>query len=176
MRRPSSPAAGCRPRQQLTRYFLAGALVFAVLFATAARTPAAEQPDLEKALAARIDFDAENGSLASELSALENKLKADHPGFRIKILGRDLQLEGITRNQQIRGLKLENRSVADVLTALVLKANPDRSASDPDDPRVKLVWLIGADPDEPGAQAVLITTRAGAKKRGAKLPAVFETE
>ena len=45
--------------------------------------------------------------------------------FAIKIIGDDLEADGITRNQSIRDFKQENQTVADILTALVRKANPD---------------------------------------------------
>ncbi|MEP1642674.1 hypothetical protein, partial [Rhodopirellula bahusiensis] len=41
-----------------------------------------------------------------------------------------------------------------VLTDLVLGANPDRTATGPDDPKQALVWVV-----KPDKSAILITTR-----------------
>ncbi|MEQ8788635.1 MAG: hypothetical protein RIC55_20160 [Pirellulaceae bacterium] len=152
---------------------IVGILVVGWMMASAASTLAADKPGIHDALAAKVSFAWDNDSLASGLLALEKMVKAEHPGFRIRIVGGDLQFEGITRNQRVRGVKLEDDTVAEVLTALVLKANPISLVKDSRDPRLKLVWVIGADPAEPGVQAVLVTTRKGAAKRGEKLPEVF---
>ena len=36
-----------------------------------------------------------------------------------------------------------------------------------------LIWIVAANPDDAEKLAILITTRAGATKRGDKLPKVF---
>jgi len=93
--------------------------------------------------------------------------------FAIKIIGDDLKLDGITRNQSIRDFKQENQTVADILTALVRKANPVTTVKDPSEKDQKLVWLIGPDPDSAGKQVVLITTRNAAGTKKYTLPAHF---
>jgi hypothetical protein len=104
---------------------------------------------------------------------VKGNLKGAPFDFEIKIIGDDLKLDGITRNQTIRDFKQENQTVADILTALVRKANPVTTVKDPFETDQKLVWLIGPDPDSPGKQAVLITTRNAAKTKKYTLPPVF---
>lgn len=67
-------------------------------------------------------------------------------------------------------------TVAEVLTTIVLKADPNARGKDPSDPGLKLVWVLAAEPSDPERLLVLVTTRAGAKKRGHKLPEVFESK
>jgi lysophospholipase L1-like esterase len=115
-------------------------------------------------------------SFVEALLELEQSVAAADPkakGFGIHILGIDLQLEGITKNQRITGLKREDATVADILTALVVAANPDRRATGPDDPRQKLVWVVGPHPQQPDTAAILITTRKGAQGKFT-LPTVFQ--
>ena len=97
---------------------------------------------------------------------LADEVKANLRGapveFAIRILGEDLKLDGITRNQSIRDFKQENQTVADILTALVLKANPVTTVKEPSEKDQKLVWALGHDPDNPAKEVVLITTRTAA--------------
>ncbi len=97
-------------------------------------------------------------------------------GVPLKIAGRDLQLEGITKNQSF-GLDLRDRPAAEILLAILQQANPDRTASGPTDVKQKLVYVvrqgeIGGEGDQVGA--IVVTTRTAAARRGEKLPAVFE--
>lgn len=90
--------------------------------------------------------------------------------FEIEILGSDLELEGITRNQQIRDFAVNNVSLAEALTALVQKANPEQAAS-PSQVEQKLVWIPQAE-----SGGVLITTRSAAQTKSLPLPTVFRSE
>ena len=97
-------------------------------------------------------------------------------GVPLKIAGRDLQLEGITKNQSL-GLDLRDRPAAEILLAILLQANPDRTASGPTDVKQKLVYVvrqgeIGGEGDQPNV--IVVTTRSAAARRGEKLPDVFE--
>jgi eukaryotic-like serine/threonine-protein kinase len=83
-----------------------------------------------------------------------------------------LKIEGITRNQSIRDFDQKDQTVADILTALVRKANPVTTVKDPSEKDQKLVWVIGPDP-EGGKEVVLITTRAAAGAKKYVLPGVF---
>lgn len=89
----------------------------------------------------------------------------------LKISGPDLQLEGITRNMTIRDFNQEG-TIAELLTALVQKANPVKAKA-VHDPDQKLIWVIGPDPDT-GKESILITTRAAAAKKKYTLPAEFQ--
>lgn len=95
--------------------------------------------------------------------------------FRIRILGNDLKLNGITRNQQIREFKKEDKSIADILTSMVMKANPVTTVKTPDEADQKLIWVIAKDPDD-GKDSILITTRDAAATKKYELPTVFQPE
>ncbi|TWT99197.1 hypothetical protein Pla108_01320 [Botrimarina colliarenosi] len=86
----------------------------------------------------------------------------------IEIRGRDLQLEGITRNQMI-ALDVMEKPAVEALVDVLRKANPDPLATGPADPRQKLVYVVTDD-------GVAITTRAAAARHGDELPTVFQSE
>jgi hypothetical protein len=87
------------------------------------------------------------------------QLLADDIGVQAEILGPDLQLEGITKNQSF-GLDEKDKPAEEILRDIMVKANPDG----------KLVYVVK--PRQPGGEEELfITTRAAAAKRGDPLPA-----
>jgi hypothetical protein len=100
-----------------------------------------------------------------ELEAALDML-ADDVGVEIVIRGPDLQLDGITRNQ-LFAIDMSDRSGEEILVEILRRANPDKLATGPADPRQKLVYVVGPD-------SIFITTRAGAAARGEALPAVFQ--
>ena len=85
------------------------------------------------------------------------QLVSEEIGVPMEILGTDLQLEGITKNQSF-GLDERDKPAAAVLRAILAKANPDG----------KLVFFVRR---QDGAETIVITTRAAAQKRGDALPA-----
>jgi serine/threonine protein kinase len=91
--------------------------------------------------------------------------------FAIKVLGGDLEKDGITRNQTVRDFSKEG-TIGEILTAIVIKANSGKPADDPDQ---KLIWVIGPDPDT-AKQVVLITTKAAAATKKYNVPAVFQAK
>ncbi|MCA9176423.1 MAG: serine/threonine protein kinase [Planctomycetales bacterium] len=100
-----------------------------------------------------------------QTDAIENhKPKFD---FKVTIIGADLELNGITRNQQIKEFAMRDKPIADLLTALVMKANPITTVKSPNELDQKLVWVID------GA-SILITTRDAAATKNLKLPPVFQ--
>jgi hypothetical protein len=131
--------------------------------APAGRVQLLEQP---------MDLTIEQQSLDAVVAELAASVQALPEGsaLRIEISGPDLQLDGITRNQQIRGLRLTNRPLREILTQLVMRANPI-AVQDASQPEQKLVWveLIGA----PGTTTVLLTTRTAARQKGLTLPREF---
>ncbi|MFM1905078.1 MAG: hypothetical protein RLZZ440_2978, partial [Planctomycetota bacterium] len=87
------------------------------------------------------------------------QLLAEQAGIPMEIVGPDLQLEGITKNQSF-GLDERDKPARDVLLAILAKANPDG----------KLVYVVTKAGD---TESLRITTRAAAAKRGDALPPEF---
>jgi hypothetical protein len=108
---------------------------------------------------------------------LETDVKALCAGapfeFAIRLMGPDLQLEGITQNQPITDFNEKDKSVAEILTIITSKGNPDKTVKSTNEPGQKLIWVIGKHPDS-GKPCVLITTRVGAEKRKDALPPPFQ--
>lgn len=99
---------------------------------------------------------------------------ADDLGIEIVILGGDLQLEGITKNQSF-AIDISNRSGAEILVEILRLANPDKAATGPGDPRQKLVYVVRSG-SPAGPASIVVTTRARAAERGETLPQVFDTQ
>jgi hypothetical protein len=79
-------------------------------------------------------------------------------GTEVVILGADLQLDGITKNQSF-GLDERDQPADEILRKVMKLANPDG----------KLIYVIK--PKKEGEKDIIfITTRAAAEKRGDKLP------
>ena len=93
-------------------------------------------------------------SLVFVKDTLEKSIQmiADEIGIEIEILGSDLQLEGITKNQSF-GLDQKQKPAAEILRAILAKANPDG----------KLVYVIRK---TDAGERIEITTRAAVDKRG----------
>jgi hypothetical protein len=131
---------------------------------------------IEELLAARISLSFPRQSLDQALADLESVIRDQlRPSLSvtIRVDGRHLQLEGITRNQQITDFRATDVTVADVLTELVLHANPDRSVNGPTDVNQKLVWIAEPGTPSKGNAVIRITTRAGAAESELQLPKVF---
>ncbi|TWT94893.1 serine/threonine-protein kinase [Neorhodopirellula pilleata] len=89
----------------------------------------------------------------------------------VEIIGGDLQLMGITQNQQVRNFSKTDVPLRTVLTDLVLGANPDKTATGPADPKQALVWVVVGQGDE---TKILVTTREASKGKY-ELPKEFVT-
>jgi len=119
-----------------------------------------EAPEVPRSLAEKLQqtitfgFVRESFDQAFDLLAAE----IDVP---IVIRGSDLQADGITRNQSLRGFDERNRPADAVLRKLLKLANPAD----------QLVYVVGT--DEGGREALVITTRTAASSRGETLPAGF---
>jgi hypothetical protein len=156
-------------------------LIATVPSASTAVVTTAEAPSgpktIEEVLQLKTTFSFDQQSLEFAMRDLAEDVKGNLKNaplqFEIKILGDDLKLDGITRNQSIRDFKQENQTVADILTALVRTANPVTTVKDASEPDQKLVWVIGPDPESPGRQVILITTRAAAAAKKLQLPPPF---
>ena len=93
-------------------------------------------------------------SLVFVKDTLEKSMQmiADEIGVEVEILGSDLQLEGITKNQSF-GLDEQDKPAASILRTILAKANPDG----------KLVYVIRK---TDAGERIEITTRAAVEKRG----------
>lgn len=143
----------------------------------AASNPSTGPKTIEEVLNYRFTLEIPQQDLINALADLEKSVVDAHPNlpFVFKIaFGDGLQAEGITRNQPIRQFKMENATVAEILTGLMMKANPVTTVKSPSEKDQKLVWAIGPDPADPSRRIVLITTRAAAEKASLPLPAVFQ--
>jgi eukaryotic-like serine/threonine-protein kinase len=136
---------------------------------------------LDELLAIKRDLKVANPPDLNLLMAdLESEIKEEFPGlpfqFRIRLIGPDLQVEGITQNQRPAELNMEQLPLNEILTAIMVSANPAKDISGPADPRCKLVWVIADDPDNPGQKMVAITTRNAADQKKYLLPPAFRIE
>ncbi len=117
------------------------------------------QPPQHAATAAALE---KRISLSFPRDTLERCLEmmAKEIDTKVVILGADLQLEGITKNQSF-ALDERDRPAGAVLRRVLSLANPEG----------KLVYVIK--PQEDGAEAIFITTRSAATKRGDPIPVEF---
>ncbi len=114
------------------------------------------------------------------MADLENEIRDDFPAlpfpFKIRLMGTHLQAEGITQNQRPSELNFMQVTLGEILTSIMVSANPAKDISGPADPRCKLVWAIADDPEAPGQPILLITTRNAAEANQYELPLEFQTE
>ncbi len=143
--------------------------------------PTANQPvpqTIDALLSSKMSFQFAAQSLEFAIRDLAEAVREKYPQlpvpFDIQILGSDLQLQGITRNQQIAGFEAVDQPLAEILTALVMRANPVTTVTTPSDPNQKLVWIQGPDPADANRPILLITTRDAAQRRNDTLPAAFQ--
>jgi eukaryotic-like serine/threonine-protein kinase len=125
----------------------AGATIAAVA------TPAAGQSAADL-LAKRISLTFARDTLEKSIQML-----AEEIGVPIEILGKDLELEGITKNQSF-GLDESDQPAEAILRTILAKSNPDG----------KLIYVFRKND---GGESIDVTTRAAAAKRGDEVPAVF---
>jgi len=121
--------------------------------AVAAAAPAARQSAAER-LGGRMSLTFARDTLEKSIQMI-----AEEIGVPMEILGKDLELEGITKNQSF-GLDEQDQPAEAILRTILARSNPDG----------KLVYVIRK---RGGAESVEITTRAAAAKRGDELPAAF---
>lgn len=135
-------------------------------------TPTTSVPkDLAELLRSPLSLNVPEQDLINALVELETEIKSAHPElpfqFSFELDGNSLRADGITQNQKITNFNQQDLPLAEILTALVLKANPDPAVTSARDPKCKLIWLI--DPARPEGQ-IRITTRAAAQEKGWTLP------
>ena len=69
---------------------------------------------------------------------------------------------GITQNQAVRNFKMENATISEIFTGMMMRANPITTVKEPTETDQQLVWVIGPDPKDPGRRVLLVTTRVAA--------------
>lgn len=137
------------------------------------------QDNLLVALRTTIEADLQSASMADVLSLLEEIVVEKNPSLKghleIRVIGKDLASEGITRNQRIPKLPAEGKSLAEILTLVMYHGDP--TPADPLAPglRHELVWTVASDSINDKKALVLVTTRGGVAARKQRLPRVFLT-
>ncbi len=94
--------------------------------------------------------------------------------FEIRLRGGDLSKEGITQNQRPGDFEIHQRPLSEILTQIMVKANPKKDITGPSDIDCKLVWVVAEDPDDPSRKIIMITTRSAAAENSWPLPPAFE--
>lgn len=138
-------------------------------------TPEAEMLTIDQMLDRKMSVSFDQESLEFALEAISNAFQEGLPAGNqmptAVIVGGDLELMGITQNQQVRDFSKTDKALRDVLTALVVQANPDKSATGPDDPKQSLIWVV-IDSEE-GGKEIRITTRQAAERESYQVPPEF---
>jgi hypothetical protein len=139
--------------------------------------PTASKPTpktIEALLNAKFSYGFPSNDMVIAMQELEEMVSDEHRSlpfeFRVKIMGGDLELDGITKNQRINDFNRENESLAQILTAMVLAA--DSKGADPAVEKQRLLWVTAPDPDNPSNKIVLITTRKVATEKYT-IPEIF---
>ena len=118
-----------------------------------------------------------NPDLNQLLLAISTEVNEQFPEMpfklRIELAGTDLAKEGITQNQRPGDFTADQKPLSAILTEIMLRANPDKSAKAASDPNCKLVWVIAVAPNNPAERIIQVTTRSAASERGLPLPAQF---
>jgi len=144
-----------------------------------ANPPAASPRDLADLLGRRFTVRIAQDSLEFSVQNVKTEVRDSFSNlafpFDSRILGSDLEKNGITRNQQIREFDQQDKTLAEILTAIVVKANP-KTTTDAKDPNQQLIWVVGPDPDDPRRDILLITTRDAAAEKNYVVPAVFRSD
>lgn len=132
---------------------------------------------IEQLLATKFSVEFTQESLEMASQTVEDQFNSTTPTgslpMNIILIGSDLQLEGITQNQQIRNFEHSDSTLQTVLDDLVRRANPDQTATELYQDAQKLLWVVAPDPSDQSKQAVLITVRSQAKKKNYNLPPQF---
>lgn len=125
---------------------------------------------IDEFLAVQLNVEIAQESLKAALQSVRGEVIGSLPSAAVvpsmEIVGGDLQIDGITQNQQIRDFKQASQTLADILTALCVSANTDKSVRSPRDAKQKLIWVVDQG-------KILITTRAAAAKKNYSIPAAF---
>jgi hypothetical protein len=147
------------PRHAAHNIALAAELVLAqtpgaAVASAPAASPGAEPKDTLGKLGKKMTLTFAKDNLERSI-----QMVSDETGVPMEILGGDLQLEGITKNQSF-GLDEQDKTADEILRVILAKSNPDG----------KLVYIVK---EKDGEEWVLITTRAAVEKRRDTLPPAY---
>src|SRR5688500_6804476 len=114
------------PSQAAHNLFFGGEMVLAstpgVAVAAATTTKGSGPKNLDDLLKAKISIGFAQDSLEFSMQNIVTAVKGAYPDlpfeFQIKILGTDLEKDGITRNQEIRDFNHKDKPVNELLTAM----------------------------------------------------------
>lgn len=135
-----------------------------------------QQKSMEDVLRQRLTLDIPQQSIEFALRDIAEQVNSDldvSSQIEIKIDGPALQADGITRNQQIRSFRRNDATLGEILTGLVMKANPVTTVQSPSETEQKLVWVRLTEPSAGAERIILITTRTVATEKGYSLPNEF---
>lgn len=133
--------------------------------------PAAKTPEtIEEKLASTMSISFPQNSLEFALRDI-----GEEAGLEIEIKGNDLQLDGITRNKEIKEFTHDNKPVGEILAQLLVRANPEPSPG-PNTDVQKLIYVIHPTDGPDEDKKVIVTTRAAAEKNNYTLPEVFKIQ
>ncbi len=112
---------------------------------------------------------------ASMIETIVRERFANVPkNFRIRFDGKALELIAVTQSGRLEDFHLENQTVAEVLTALVVAQDYNRGLKDLTDKRQRVVWTIAPVPRTPKEpEVILITDRITAMRLKYPVPRVF---
>lgn len=130
-----------------------------------AESAAPQELTLNERLERPVTLSFTKDTLQRALELLAEEIEAE-----IKIEGNELRVDGITQNQTL-AIDLHDRPAREILTEILRRANPDRTAENAADPRQKLVYVV--EEGDGGQSRMIVTTRAAALRRGLALPAEF---
>ncbi|MDV6031165.1 MAG: hypothetical protein F9B45_13885 [Phycisphaera sp. RhM] len=141
------------------------------------QTPTADPLTVDEMLDRPMSISFLQLSLQFAVDAVVDEFKSSLPAGStmpdVRIIGADLEKNGITQNQQIRNFQREDEPLRKVLTDLVLGANPDKTATGPSDAKQSLVWVVHPKGKPPEETEILITTRDAANGKY-ELPNEFQ--
>ena len=157
-------------------------LALATLTAPATGTTESQPTDsvpqnMNELLQRNFDFAVSSNDMINVMGDLQISVRDQYKSlpfeFEIRLMGNDLREEGITQNQRISNFSMESRPLAEILTGLVVTANPDKASKSPADEKQKLLWVAVDDPDDSERKIIMITTRKAALKNNYPLAKVF---
>jgi hypothetical protein len=144
----------------------------------APQTPTESVPQtLDELLQRKIDIEIPKNDLVLIVDELRETIKEKYRGlpfeFDIRLMGNDLQLQGITQNLSVTDFSMIDRPIHEVLTGLLEKAYTAPGVESTHDEGFMFVWVTAPDPDAPDNTIVLLTTRVAATNASYELPEAF---